>query len=57
MVLSAMVQMKNTLVKYLDFEVDETNTQVPVIDYNQELTSAMTPESVFVEPANLAPQN
>ena len=44
-----MVQMKNTLVKYLDYEVEEPCTQVPIIDYNQELTSVLTPDSVHVD--------
>ena len=44
-----MVQMKNTLVKYLDYEVEEPSTQIPIIDYNQELTSVLTPDSVHVD--------
>lgn len=50
LILSSMVQMKNTLVKYLDYEVEEPSTQVPIIDYNQELTSVLTPDSVHVDP-------
>ena len=56
LILSSMVQMKNTLVKYLDYEVEEPSTQVPIIDYNHELTSVLTPESVSFE-QNQTPLN
>jgi hypothetical protein len=51
--------MKNTLVKYLDYEVEDPNfqTQAPVIDQDQELTSVMTPDSVNVEQPNQGPMN
>ena len=51
-----MVQMKNTLVKYLDFEVEDPimTTQVQMIDAEADL-SVCTPESAFE--STQTPQN